>query len=118
MASLEEELKTLGADTVATPENVREQVKAAGMPAPKLALNCVGGESATTLSKMLMPGGTIVTYGGMSMKPVSIPTPVLIFKDIKVRALRLQLQPAYLVHICMCVWIFFSDLVSFEGHVL
>lgn len=82
---LKEALKELGADMIVTPDNVRQKIKEAGMPAPKLALNCVGGESATTLSKMLMPQGTIVTYGGMSMQPVTIPTPVLIFKDIKVR---------------------------------
>jgi mitochondrial enoyl-[acyl-carrier protein] reductase / trans-2-enoyl-CoA reductase len=87
LSSLEEKLKALGADLVATPDTVREKLKTAGMQAPRLALNCVGGESATTLSKMLMPGGTLVTYGGMSMQPVSIPTPVLIFKDIKVLAL-------------------------------
>ena len=85
MASLQDDLKALGADVVVTPQKVREQVKTEGLPAPKLALNCVGGEVATTFAKMLEPGGTLVTYGGMSMQPVTIPTPVLIFKDIKVR---------------------------------
>ena len=29
--------------------------------------------------------GTMVTYGGMSMKPVSVPTSLLIFKDLRLR---------------------------------
>lgn len=54
----------------------------AGLPRPKLGLNCVGGASSTALAKALAHGGTIVTYGGMSMKPVTIPTSLLIFKDL------------------------------------
>jgi mitochondrial enoyl-[acyl-carrier protein] reductase / trans-2-enoyl-CoA reductase len=50
---------------------------------PRLALNAVGGPSAGLLLKLLGPGGTIVTYGGMSMQPVTIPTSQLIFGDIK-----------------------------------
>lgn len=79
------DLKELGADLVATPESVRNDAKDAGLHPPKLALNCVGGESATTMAKMLAPGGTLVTYGGMSREPVTVPTPVLIFRDIRVR---------------------------------
>jgi NADPH:quinone reductase-like Zn-dependent oxidoreductase len=51
---------------------------------PKLALNSVGGSSASLLLKLLEPGGTMVTYGGMSGKPVQVATPQLIFKDVKV----------------------------------
>jgi mitochondrial enoyl-[acyl-carrier protein] reductase / trans-2-enoyl-CoA reductase len=76
-ADLAGELQGLGADLVATPDSVRERCKASGMPPPKLGLNCVGGEVATTMAKMLAPGGTLVTYGGMSLK--------LIFKDVRVR---------------------------------
>ena len=54
----------------------------AGMPRPKLGLNCVGGASSTAIAKSLAPGATIVTYGGMSMKPLTIPTSLLIFKDL------------------------------------
>ena len=52
---------------------------------PKLALNCVGGGSALALSKCIAYGGTMVTYGGMSKKPVTIPTGLLIFSDIRLR---------------------------------
>jgi trans-2-enoyl-CoA reductase len=30
------------------------------------ALNCVGGAAAAEVARMLAPGGTLVTYGGMS----------------------------------------------------
>ena len=52
--------------------------------APRLAVNAVGGPSAGMLLKLLAPGGTMVTYGGLSMQPVTVATPLLIFKDIKV----------------------------------
>jgi mitochondrial enoyl-[acyl-carrier protein] reductase / trans-2-enoyl-CoA reductase len=75
----------LGADLVSKPEEVRTDARDSGLPSPKLALNCVGGDIATTMAKMLAPGGTLVTYGGMSRKPVTVPTPVLIFRDVRVR---------------------------------
>lgn len=50
---------------------------------PKLALNAVGGDSAKLLLKLLDDGGTMVTYGGMSGKPIQIGTPQFIFKDIR-----------------------------------
>eukprot|EP01119_Soliformovum_irregulare_P002181 TRINITY_DN1239_c0_g1_i1.p1 TRINITY_DN1239_c0_g1~~TRINITY_DN1239_c0_g1_i1.p1 ORF type:complete len:363 (-),score=97.36 TRINITY_DN1239_c0_g1_i1:43-1131(-) len=49
---------------------------------PKLALNCVGGASATELARSLGDGGTLVTYGGMSHRPVTLPTSLFIFKGI------------------------------------
>jgi len=55
------------------------------LPKPKLALNAVGGDSATELARFLAPGGTHVTYGAMSKKPVTIPNRLLIFNDIHVR---------------------------------
>jgi mitochondrial enoyl-[acyl-carrier protein] reductase / trans-2-enoyl-CoA reductase len=56
-----------------------------GTCAPRLAINAVGGPSASLLLKLLAPGGTMVTYGGLSMQPVTVGTPLLIFKDVKVR---------------------------------
>lgn len=84
-AGLHAHLTRLGADLVATPESVREQARTAGLPAPRIALNCVGGESATTQAKMLAAGGVHVTYGGLSRQPVTVPTPVLLFRDVAVR---------------------------------
>jgi mitochondrial enoyl-[acyl-carrier protein] reductase / trans-2-enoyl-CoA reductase len=48
-----------------------------------LAINAVGGESASSLVKLLSPGKTLVTYGGMSMKPITIGTTQFIFNDIR-----------------------------------
>lgn len=75
-------LKSLGADVVTTDDKLKAALASAGLPRPKLGLNCVGGASSTALAKALAHGGTIVTYGGMSMKPVTIPTSLLIFKDL------------------------------------
>ena len=44
------------------------------LPPVILALNGVGGSSSASLASMLTHGGTMVTYGGMSRKPVSVPT--------------------------------------------
>ena len=52
---------------------------------PKLALNAVGGSSSNLLLSLLAPGGTHVTYGGMSMRPVTVSAAQLIFKDVHVR---------------------------------
>lgn len=52
---------------------------------PQVAINAAGGESASLLLKMLAPGGVMVTYGGMSMKPVTVATPQLIFKNLRLR---------------------------------
>ncbi|XP_028836494.1 enoyl-[acyl-carrier-protein] reductase, mitochondrial [Denticeps clupeoides] len=54
-------------------------------PRPKLALNGVGGKSATELLRHLQSRGTMVTYGGMAKQPVSVPVSALIFKDVKVQ---------------------------------
>lgn len=50
---------------------------------PRLALNAVGGHSAKSLLRLLGPSGTMVTYGGMSAQPVEVPTPQLIFKNLR-----------------------------------
>ena len=48
-----------------------------------LALNAVGGPSAVSLLRLLRPGASIVTYGGMSGKAVQAATPQLIFQDLR-----------------------------------
>ncbi|MES1910106.1 MAG: hypothetical protein MHM6MM_002763 [Cercozoa sp. M6MM] len=47
-----------------------------------LALNGVGGRSSMQLTRFLQHGGTLVTYGGMSRQPVTLPTGAFIFDDI------------------------------------
>ncbi|KAI4457244.1 enoyl-[acyl-carrier-protein] reductase mitochondrial [Holotrichia oblita] len=79
-------LKELGADHVLTEEELRQTdlFRSKKLPKPKLALNCVGGKSATELMRQLETGGVIVTYGGMSREPVTVATSALIFKDIRI----------------------------------
>ncbi|KAG0686315.1 mitochondrial 2-enoyl thioester reductase [Pichia californica] len=48
----------------------------------KLGLNCVGGSSVTGLARKLGHDATLLTYGGMSMKPVILPTSLFIFKNL------------------------------------
>ncbi|KAK7547730.1 enoyl-acyl-carrier-proteinreductase 1 mitochondrial precursor [Phyllosticta citricarpa] len=87
---LKKELKDLGADVVVTEAELLERgfsqrVKEwtnGGRERLPLALNCVGGNSATALSKLLSPSGHLVTYGAMSKQPVQLPAGLLIFKDI------------------------------------
>jgi len=50
---------------------------------PILGLNCVGGESLTVMTKLLEPKSTIVTYGGMSQRPLTIPTGQFIFRQLQ-----------------------------------
>ncbi len=53
-----------------------------GKNGARIALNAVGGDSATRIAGALAPGGTIVTYGAMSRQPLRIPNGLLIFQDI------------------------------------
>ncbi|KAM6910523.1 enoyl-[acyl-carrier-protein] reductase, mitochondrial [Xenentodon cancila] len=85
---LSERLKAMGASYVVKEEalrrpEIKELFKACSKP--KLALNGVGGKSATELLRHLQAGGSMVTYGGMSRQPVTIPVSALIFKDVKIR---------------------------------
>ncbi len=83
-AELADELKAEGADVVLVEgEKISAGIKAATGGAPlRLALNAVGGDSATRLAGALAPGGTIATYGAMARQPLKIPNGQLIFQDI------------------------------------
>lgn len=80
-------LKNLGADHVVTEEfcrkpEMRNLLKS--LPSqPRLAFNCIGGQSSSELLRHLGQGGIMVTYGGMSKKPIIAPTGALLFKEIK-----------------------------------
>ncbi|KAK9883105.1 hypothetical protein WA026_001304 [Henosepilachna vigintioctopunctata] len=80
-------LKGLGATHILTEDSLRTtKVFLNGdLSKPKLALNCVGGQSALEILRHLDNNGTMVTYGGMSREPVTVPTSALIFKDVKIR---------------------------------
>src|SRR4051812_25588857 len=84
-AELVEELRSLGGDVVLVDsERLRDEVAAATGKAPiRLALNAVGGENALRVAKCLASDGTMVTYGAMSLEPLSIPNGMLIFKNLR-----------------------------------
>lgn len=80
-----EPLQALGADHVVMEgtgwaKSVREIT--GGSPV-RLALNSIGGESATDQIKALSDGGTQVTFGGMVGDKVRFPTRFLIFNDVR-----------------------------------
>ena len=88
-AELIDELRAEGGDVVLVDgDNLRDEVKNATSSAPiRLGLNSVGGESALRLANCLAPGGTLVSFGGMSLQPLKIPTGLLIFKDLRFRGI-------------------------------
>ena len=80
-----EPLKAMGADHVVLegsgwPKQVKEMT---GSEPIRLALNSIGGESATDQIKALGEAGTQVTFGGMVGDPVRFPTRFLIFNDVR-----------------------------------
>ncbi|KAI9929784.1 hypothetical protein ASPWEDRAFT_51735 [Aspergillus wentii DTO 134E9] len=88
--AIKNELRELGATEVVTESELlsREfkgmvhQFTRQGKEPIRLALNCVGGKSATALAKTLAPGSHLVTYGAMSKQPVALPSGLLIFKNL------------------------------------
>ncbi|XP_073145712.1 enoyl-[acyl-carrier-protein] reductase, mitochondrial [Henckelia pumila] len=90
---VKENLKKLGADEVFTESQLEvKNVKSllADIPEPALGFNCIGGNVASSILKFLKHGGTMVTYGGMSKKPVTVSTSSFIFKDLTLRGFWLQ----------------------------
>ena len=88
-AELVDELRAEGGDVVLVDgDNLRDEVKSATEGASiRLGLNSVGGESALRLANCLAPGGTLVSFGAMSLQPLKIPTGLLIFKDLRFRGI-------------------------------
>lgn len=88
-----EHLKSLGA-TVVVPSHYVGSAKfkelISDLPAPKLALNCVGGQTSQDMAQVLAKQGVHVTYGGMSKEAVSVGTGSLIFHDISLRGFWLS----------------------------
>jgi mitochondrial enoyl-[acyl-carrier protein] reductase / trans-2-enoyl-CoA reductase len=88
-AELIDELRAEGGDIVLVDgEKLRDEVKTATSGAAiRLGLNSVGGDSALRISNCLAFGGTLVSFGAMSMQPLKIPTGLLIFKDLRFRGI-------------------------------
>ncbi|XP_072381275.1 enoyl-[acyl-carrier-protein] reductase, mitochondrial-like [Diabrotica undecimpunctata] len=78
-------LKSLGATYVFTEEEIRKTdiYKSGELNNPILGLNCIGGSSATSIMRHLREEGVLVTYGGMSLEPVTASTTALVFKNIR-----------------------------------
>lgn len=90
---VKEKTKKLGADMVYTESQLSvKNIKTllGDIPEPLLGFNCVGGDSASLVLKFLRQGGTMVTYGGMAKKPITISTSSFIFKDLALRGFWLQ----------------------------
>jgi len=88
-AEVVDELRAERGDVVLVDgDNLREEVKSAtGGASIRLGLNSVGGDSALRLANCLAPGGTLVSFGAMSLQPLKIPTGLLIFKDLRFRGI-------------------------------
>jgi len=88
-AELIDELRAEGGDVMLVDgETLRSEVKTATGGAPiRLGLNSVGGDSALRLANCLAFGGTLVSFGAMSLQPLKIPTGLLIFKDLRFRGI-------------------------------
>jgi NADPH:quinone reductase-like Zn-dependent oxidoreductase len=88
-ADLVDELRELGGDVVLPDGDaaVAQALEHLGGATARLAFNAVGGESALRLMKLLEEGGTHITYGAMSRKPLTLPNGLLIFRDIRLRGL-------------------------------
>lgn len=82
-------LKSLGADAVLPEEkdSIKKIVEIVGGKnnLPKLALNSIGGESASRLTRMVGFAGTVVTFGGMTGDLIRFPTREFIFNDLRLR---------------------------------
>ncbi|XP_043251306.1 enoyl-[acyl-carrier-protein] reductase, mitochondrial [Colletes gigas] len=84
---LKDQLTSLGADVILTEAEIRNTqiFSSKKLPSPRLALNCICGQNALQVVKQLAHGGIMVTYGGMSREPLTVPTSALIFKDITLK---------------------------------
>jgi len=78
-------LKAMGADVVVVEDSgyerqVKELTDKGRVP---LALNSIGGDSASRLIRTLSPGGELVTFGAMAFEKIRFPTRQLIFDDLR-----------------------------------
>jgi len=75
---------------ILTYEELAGQRKPAQCGAISLGLNCVSGEAETVgMMKWMSAGSRLITYGGMSMKPLVVPTSLLIFRDLRLEGFML-----------------------------
>ena len=89
---LAEDLMSKGADVVLIDgPDLADQIASATDNAPvSLAIDAVGGETFSRLAQSLATGSTIVSYGVLSGKPVTLNPVLTIFNDIRVRGFWLS----------------------------
>lgn len=83
-----DKLTKLGATKVLTEDenadrSIAGEIKKLTNGKLKLALNSVGGKSGSNIARKLANDATFITYGGMSKQPVTLPTSLFIFKNLK-----------------------------------
>ncbi|KAK7028867.1 hypothetical protein SK128_002006 [Halocaridina rubra] len=83
--NLKQKLLDLGGTVVLTESEIRKSEELKAFPKPSLGLNCVSGKSGTEILRQLAPRGVMVTYGGMSRQPVTVPVGLLIFNDVALK---------------------------------
>lgn len=90
--SLIPELKALGADAVLIdgPDLSEKIAAATDNAAISFAIDCVGGETFSRLLACLAHGGTLTSYGSLSMQPSSLTASSLIFNDVRLRGFWLS----------------------------
>lgn len=78
---------SLGADEILTESEIKKTqiFKSKKLLSPKLALNCICGQNALEILRHLEYGGIMVTYGGMSREPLTVPTSAFIFKVFQLK---------------------------------
>ncbi len=88
--AVERDLYRLGATLVVKSERLalpetQEYILArlGGGARPVLGLNCVGGQAASDLLHIMADGSTLVTYGAMGRRPLSVGAGPLIFRDVR-----------------------------------
>jgi NADPH:quinone reductase-like Zn-dependent oxidoreductase len=89
---LAEDLMSKGADVVLIDgPDLADQIASATDNAPvSLAIDAVGGETFARLAQSLATGSTIVSYGVLSGKPVTLNPVLTIFNDIRIRGFWLS----------------------------
>ena len=79
-------LSNLGGDVNVTDDYVKTAAfkeLIADLPPVKLAFNCIAGDVAVQMAESLAPGGSLVTYGGMSKQPAPISQELVASRGIK-----------------------------------
>jgi len=89
MDTLRKDLEDLGATHVVTYDELQDKkaIKAkvkewTNGQDIRLGLNCVGGDSTTSMAGLLGSDAHLVTYGAMAKRPLTLPASFLIFENL------------------------------------